>query len=123
MGAILLDLNTGDPYLDEKCNTVSINNKRAFEQVIDGLFNCDIGSEPMNPFYGFDLQSAMRETPVEGGELFIESLVAEALNERYEKLISSVDYIEAYRDGSEMKVIIVVSSILQDVVETELSIG
>jgi phage baseplate assembly protein W len=126
MGAILIDLNTGDPYLDENCNTVEVVNNKSFEQVLDGLFHCDPGSEPMNPRYGFDLKSALRDSYLEDADLFIESLVAEALDDTQEKLISKVELIQAERDEndpSKMNVTIVVTSVLQDTVVLTETIG
>lgn len=126
MGAILMDLNTGDPYLDENGNSVDVDNNKAFEQIIDGLFHCDVGSEIFHPEYGFDLRSALRDSYLEDAELFIESLVADALNENNEKLISKVDYIEAQRDEddpSAMAVTIVVTSVLQDTINTIINLG
>lgn len=126
MGAILIDLNTGDPYLDEKGNTVEVDDNKAFEQVLDGLFHCDPGSEPMNPRYGFDLKSALQDSYLEDAELFIESLVADALDDNNERLISKVELIEAERDGddpSKMNVTIVVTSVLQDTIVLTEVIG
>lgn len=123
MGAILIDSSTGEPYLDEYNNTVQVDNERGFKQIIDGLFNCDLGSEPMNPSYGFDLKSAMREGSYDNSEMFIESLVTQALDPQKEKLISNVEYIEAVQDGREMRVTIEVTSVLNDNVTTSLNLG
>ena len=125
MTAILMDLETGEPYLDEKNNVVYVDNRRGFEQIIDGLFHCDVGSEVMNPGYGFDLKSALTETgSLEETELFIETLVIQALNPQYEKLINKIDYVKAERDeNGDMDVVIAVTSILDDQITTELTIG
>ncbi len=109
-----MDMDTGDVYLDEKNNTVQVDNVRAFRQILDGVFHCDIGSEPMNAEYGFDLASAIRESGVEDTEMFIESLVASALNSNNEKLISKVDYIQATKEGGNMNVTVEVTSVLDD---------
>ena len=50
MGAILMNTSTEDIYLDEYNNTISVDNERGFWQIIDGLFNCELVSEVMNPF-------------------------------------------------------------------------
>lgn len=124
MTGILMDLETGDPYLDENGNTVEVDDEFAFNQIIDGLFHCDVGSEILNPFYGFDLQSAIRESSVPNAELFIESLVADALNEKQEKLIAKVDMIQVWReDNNTIKVYIAVTSVLGETItmETEIS--
>lgn len=123
MGAILIDSSTGEPYLDEYNNTVPVDNDRGFQQIIDGLFNCELGSEPMNPFYGFDLKSAIRESSYANSEMYIESLVTQALNPQVEKLISKIEYVEALQVGNEMHVTIEVSSVLNDNITTELNLG
>ena len=118
-----MNTNTGDPYLDEYNNTVEVDNERGFEQVIDGLFHCQLGSEPMNPFYGFDLISAIRESSFYNSEMYVESLVTQALNPQLEKLISKVEYVEAKQYGKEMHVNIEVSSVLNDNVNIDLNLG
>lgn len=121
-----MDSQSGDIYLDEYNNTVPVGDDRGFMQVLDGLFRCDLNSEPMNPLYGFDLKSAMRESSVPDSEMFIESLVAQALNPQIEKLISKVDYIKAERSSTEertMNVTIVVTSILNDTITSEIEVG
>jgi len=123
MGAILIDSLTGEPYLDEYNNTVQVDNDRAFEQIIDGLFHCDISSEPMNPFYGFDLKSAIRESSYANSEMYVESLVTQALEPQIERLISKIEYVQAKQIGNEMHVTIEVSSILNDNVTIGLNLG
>lgn len=120
---VLLDRNTGDILLDEKNNIIEINNKNAFEQILIGIFNCDVGSEILNAGYGFDLKRALRESYVEDSEMFIESLVMEALNPEKERLISKVDYIKATRNGREMDVVIQITSIFNDQVVITEEIG
>lgn len=126
MGAILINLDTGDPYLDDFNNTVQVNDEDAFRQIIDGLFHCQVGTEPMHPLYGFDLQSALRDSNVYEKEMFIESLVVDALSTEKEKLISSVDSVIAKQDENDPKQVnveIVVTSILANVVTLEEQIG
>jgi len=126
MGAILINLQTGDPYLDENFNTVQVNDEDAFRQVIDGLFHCQVGTEPMHPLYGFDLQSALRDSNVYEKEMFIESLVVDALSTEKEKLISSVDMVKAKQDEQNPKQVnvqIVVTSILANAITLEQQIG
>lgn len=124
MPTILIDEITGDPVLDDYNNTVRIDDETAFEQILDGLFHCDVGSELMNPFYGFDLKSAIRNSGVEDQEMYIESLVIQALDPQKEKTISKVDYVKAERgDDREMDVKIQVTSILNDTVTTTTTIG
>jgi len=123
MGAILMNTITGDPYLDEYNNTVEVDNERGFEQVIDGLFHCEIGSEPLSPYYGFDLKSAIREASFSNSEMYVESLVTQALNPNLERLISKIEYVNAEQIGNEMHVTIEVTSVLNDNVRTELNLG
>jgi len=123
MTGILMDRNTGDILLDTKNNVVEVDNKNAFQQILIGIFHCDPGSEIFNSAYGFDLKRALRESYIEDSEMFIESLVMEALNPEKEKLISKVSYIKASRNGKEMNVIVQVNSIFQDVVIMEEVIG
>jgi phage baseplate assembly protein W len=116
-----MDMNTGDIYLDENNNVVEVDNKRAFEQILDGLFHCDPGSEVMNPYYGFDLRSVLRDTGIEASEMLVESIVSQALDPKIEKLISEVNTIKVEKDGTTMNVTIGVTSILADTVE--MSVG
>lgn len=118
-----MNTSTGDPYLDEYNNTVEVDNKRGFNQVIDGLFQCQLGSEPFNTYYGFDLISAIRESSYDDAEMYVESLVSQALNPEIEKLISKVEYVKAEKVGNEMYVTIEVTSILNDSIRTELELG
>ena len=119
-----MDLETGDPYLDENGNTVEVDKAYAFNQIIDGLLHCQPGSELLNPFYGFDLISAVRESSVPESELFIESLVTNALDPEKEKLIAKVDMIQAWRDENDsMKVFIAVTSIIGETYEGESEIS
>ena len=123
MTGVLMDRNTGDILLDTKNNVVHVDNKNAFQQILIGIFNCDIRSEILNPGYGFDLKRALRESYIEDSEMFIESLVMEALDPQKEKLISKVNYIKATKNGKEMEVTVQVTSIFQDVVVMEEVIG
>ena len=119
-----MDLSTGDPYLDENGNTVEVDKKYAFNQIIDGLLNCQVGSELLNPFYGFDLNSAVRESSIPESELFIESLVTNALDPEKEKLIAKIDMIQAWReDNNTMKVYISVISIIGETYQGESEIS
>lgn len=119
-----MDLGTGDPYLDENGNTVEVEKTYAFSQIIDGLLNCQPGSELLNPFYGFDLNSAIRESSIPDSELFIESLIADALDPEKEKLISKIDMIQVWRENNNtMKVYIAVTSIIGETYEGESEIS
>lgn len=122
MTGILMDSETGDIVLDENNNTIEVDDSRAFKQIVDGLLHCDVGSEIFNSEYGFDLTTAIRESYTLDSALLIESLIVQALDKKKEMLISSLDYIEAVRDGSDMNVTIVVTSILNDNVEISTNI-
>jgi len=119
-----MDLETGDPYLDENNNTVKVDSAYAFGQIIDGLLNCQPGSELLNPFYGFDLSTAIRQSSIPDSELFMESLITEALDPEKEKLISKVDMIQAWRENNNtMKVYIAVTSIIGETYSAENEIS
>lgn len=118
-----MDLDIGEPYLNDTNNTVDVDNEYAFKQIINGLFNCQRGSEPLHPMYGFDLYKAIRESAIPKSEMFIKSLVTDALDPRKELTISSVEAIQAERkDDNTMYVQIELTSILGDhtSVENEL---
>jgi len=112
MTSILIDLDSGDPYLDEKNNVVYVSDSRGFRQIIDGIFHCEPSSEIMNPLYGFDLRTAIRESGTLNSEMFIESLVVQALDPSLEKLISKVTYVKAQKDGNTMVVNVELISVL-----------
>lgn len=97
--SILLDLRTGDPIL-ENGDYVRVSDKDAFKQVIDRLLFCQVGTEILNRNYGFDLQTAVTLNTQGASPEFIESLLVEALDPNKERLIRSVDSIEAERDGA-----------------------
>jgi phage baseplate assembly protein W len=124
MAGILMDLETGDPYLDENGNTVKVTKDFAFGQIIDGLLHCQPGSELLNPYYGFDLNSAIRESSIPDAELFIESLVTDALDPKKEKLIAKINMVQAWRENNNnMKVYIAVTSIIGETYDGESEIS
>jgi len=123
MTGILMDEETGDPVLDEYNNTIPVDNETAFQQIIDGALHCDVGSELMHLSFGFDLRSAIRESYGANSEMFIESLIVQALDSQKEKLISRLDYIKAVKDESNMKVNLTITSILGDTLDTSTIIG
>lgn len=121
-----MDENTGDPVLDELFDLIEVTNAVGFEQIIDGVLHCDLGSELMNQSYGFDLKSAIRESGQSNSEMFIESLVLQALDPQKEILISSVDYIRATRDednARQMNVELVITSVFDETIEATQTIG
>ena len=119
-----MDLDTGEIYLDENGNTVEVDTEYAFNQVIDGLLNCQPGSELLNPYYGFDLNTAIRESSVPNAELFIESLVVDALDPDKEKLISKIDMLQVWREeNNQMRIYISLTSILGETYELESEIS
>lgn len=121
-----MDQTTGDPILNEYNNTIPVDDRIGFQQIIDGLFHCTVGSERMNPFYGFDLESAIRGSSDQTPEMFIESLVIQSLNPEVEKLISSINDVLAERDetdGRQINVVVNLTSVLGDSLTIEQTIG
>jgi len=116
MGGFLIDVDTGNPVLDvETGNLIPVDNKTAIRQTIFMLLNCQPGSEILHNQYGFDLETALRFSYMEEDEMFIESLLAEALDPSKEKLISNVNFIKATRDENnprKMNVIINIDTII-----------
>lgn len=122
MVSILMDLSTGDIDLDENNNTIPVDNYYAFRQIIDGLLHCKPGSEILHPTYGFPLEEAIRTSGTETSEMFIESLFVQSLDPQIEKLIKSLDYVKAQRQGREMLVDITLTSVLDDILKTNINI-
>lgn len=99
MGGFLVDLDTGNPVLDVDTGLlIPVDDETAVRQIIFMLLNCRPGSEIMHPYYGFDLESALRLSDMNESEMFVETLLADALDPKKEKLISNVNYIKATRD-------------------------
>ena len=99
MAGFLVDVDTGNPVLDVETGLlIPVDDETAVKQIIYMLLNCQPGSEIMHPYYGFDLESALRLSDMEESEMFIETLLADALDPKKEKLISNVNYIKATRD-------------------------
>ena len=102
MTGFLVDVDTGNPVLDVETGLlIPVDDETAVKQIIYMLLNCQPGSEIMHPYYGFDLESALRLSDMEESEMFIETLLADALDPKKEKLISNVNYIKATRDGDD----------------------
>lgn len=99
MAGFLVDVETGNPVLDtETGNLIPVDDETAIRQIIFMLLNCQPGSELLHNQYGFDLETALRISHMEEVEMFIESLLADALDPKKEKLISNVNFIKATRD-------------------------
>ena len=99
MVGFLVDVETGNPVLDVETGLlIPVDDETAVKQIIYMLLNCQPGSEIMHPYYGFDLESALRLSDMEESEMFIETLLADALDPKKEKLISNVNYINATID-------------------------
>lgn len=99
MAGFLVDVETGNPVLDvETGNLISVDDETAVRQIIFMLLNCQPGSEILHQHYGFDLETALRLSSMEETEMFIESLLADALDPKKEKLISNVNFIKATKD-------------------------
>jgi len=102
MGGFLINVDTGNPVFDiETGLLIPIDDETAVRQIIFMLLNCEPGSELLHPQYGFDLEAALRLSDMEESEMFIESLLADALDPKKEKLISNVNYIRAIKDKTD----------------------
>jgi len=104
VAGFLVDLDTGNPVLDVETGIlIPVDDETAVRQIIFMLLNCQPGSEIMHPHYGFDLEAALRLSDMEESEMFVESLLADALDPKKEKLISNVNYIKATRDENDLR--------------------
>ena len=102
MGGFLVDVTTGNPVLDtDNGNLIAVDDETAVRQIIYMLLNCQPGSEILHNQYGFDLETALRLSHMEEVEMFIESLLADALDPKKEKLISNVNFIKAEKDETD----------------------
>lgn len=102
MAGFLVDVETGNPVLDiETGKLIPVDDETAVRQIIFMLLNCQPGSELLHRYYGFDLETAIRLSGMEETEMFIESLLADALDPKKEKLISNVNFIKAVRDEND----------------------
>lgn len=127
MVSILVDMDTGDPVIDLDTGlTVEVDAETAIKQIIYGLLNCQPGSEILNMYYGFDLESAIRLSDQNEAELFIETLLIDALDPMKERLISEVTYLRAVRDEDNprlMNVNISITTITGESIEIESTLG
>lgn len=123
MSGIMMDLTTGDPVLGENTDLIAVDDKTAFKQIIDGLFHCQPGSEIQNAFYGFDLETAIRESSQRDSDMIIESLIIQALDEEKEPLISEVNHIDVELDGRQATATVIITSILDETITLEEQIG
>ena len=97
-----MDVDTGNPVLDVETGLlIPVDDETAVKQIIFMLLNCQPGSELLHKEYGFDLETALKLSDIEESEMFIESLLADALDPKKEKLISNVNYISAIRDETD----------------------
>jgi len=123
MPGVLIDLRIGDPILGEDGDFITVDNNYAFYQIINQLFDCQTGSEIWNIYYGFDLEEAIRVNSGGAPANVIEGLVAEALDSQKERLIFTIDYIKAERDGQQMNVKFAVQSKLGSIITSEITLG
>lgn len=123
MPGVLIDLRTGDPILGEDGDFITVDNNYAFYQIITQLFECQTGSEIWNIYYGFDLEDAIRMNSGGAPANVIEGLVADALDSQKERLIFTIDYIKAERDGQQMNVKFAVQSKLGSIIASEITLG
>ena len=123
MPGVLIDLRIGDPILGEDGDFIIVDNNYAFYQIITQLFECQTGSEIWNIYYGFDLEDAIRMNSGGAPANVIEGLVADALDSQKERLIFTIDYIKAERDGQQMNVKFAVQSKLGSIIASEITLG
>jgi len=123
MPGVLIDLHTGDPILGEDGDFITVDDNYAFYQIITQLFECQTGSEIWNIYYGFDLEEAIRMNSGGAPANVIEGLVADALDSQKERLIFTIDYIKAERDGQQMNVKFAVQSKLGSIIASEINLG
>lgn len=123
MTGILMDNETGDPVLDDYNNTIQVDDVFAFNQVIDGLFHCKPGSELLHQTYGFPLKEAIRNSSVMDSEMYIESLVVQALDSKLEKMIKNLDFVQATREDNEMIVNVSITSVLDDTITSNIELS
>ena len=104
MAGFLVDVDTGNPVLDVDTGLlIPVDDETAIRQIIFMLLQCQPGSELLHPYYGFDLESVLRLSNMDEVEMFIESLLADALDPKKEKLISNVNYIKATKDETDKR--------------------
>jgi len=104
MAGFLVDVDTGNPVFDVETGLlIPVDDSTAIRQVIYMLLNCQPGSELLHRQYGFDLETALKISNMEESEMFIESLLADALDPKKEKLISNVNYISAIRNETDLR--------------------
>ncbi|KKL17153.1 hypothetical protein LCGC14_2488420 [marine sediment metagenome] len=104
MTGFLVDVDTGNPVLDVETGLlIPVDDETAIKQIIFMLLNCQPGSELLHREYGFDLETALRISNIGESEMFIESLLADALDPKKEKLISNVNYITAIRSKTDLR--------------------
>lgn len=102
MAGFLVNVETGNPVIDiETGLLIPVDDETAIRQIIFMLLNCQPGSELLHRYYGFDLETALRLSGMDENEMFIESLLADALDPKKEKLISNVNFIRAVRDETD----------------------
>ncbi len=102
MAGFLVDVDTGNPVFDvDTGKLIPVDDETAVRQIIFMLLNCQPGSELLHPYYGFDIESALRLSNMDESEMFIESLLADALDPKKEKLISNVNYIKATKNETD----------------------
>ena len=112
MAGFLVDVDTGNPVLDVETGLlIPVDDETAIKQIIFMLLNCQPGSELLHRQYGFDLETALRISNKGESEMFIESLLADALDPKKEKLISNVKYISAIKDVNDPRKINVTISL------------
>ena len=105
MPSYLIDLDTGDIYIDPDTGLpVEVTEERALKQILYMLLKTRPGSEIFNIHYGFDAETAVRVSTYPDSEMIIEGLVADAVDPQKERLISNVDLIKVTKDLANRKI-------------------
>ncbi len=90
----MLDLFTGDPYVDQGGNMFIIEGEEMLKQTADTLLHTQMGEDVLSPTYGFDMQGIMRGDYGPTKEYAIKTAVLEAFDPEKEPTFASVSNIE-----------------------------
>lgn len=97
--AIMLDLFTGDPYVDPGGNMFVIEGNSMLKQTADTLLHTQMGEDILAPTYGFDIQGIMRGDYGPIKEYAVKAAVLEAFDPEKEPTFASVSHITVTQTG------------------------
>jgi len=92
MTSIFVD-DAGSPIVDAQGNILIANGEAEMRQRIVNIFSTPKYSETLFPEYGFNFISFMQSPPYVDKRLLLQSLVAEALNNRLVPSIKTINSI------------------------------